>query len=124
EAAALKAAMTHPGLLLGLLADQRAASGGVRLPFFGHDCLTSSAPAVFALRYRCPLHTAICYRVSLARWRIEIGDEIHLREDGRPRAAIEIMRDVNRAFETAIRRDPANWFWVHNRWKRPGTGAR
>jgi KDO2-lipid IV(A) lauroyltransferase len=29
------------------------------------------------------------------------------------------MLDVNRAFEDAVRRDPANWFWVHNRWK-PG----
>ena len=30
------------------------------------------------------------------------------------------MRDVNAAFEAAIRRDPANWFWVHNRWKHNG----
>jgi KDO2-lipid IV(A) lauroyltransferase len=29
------------------------------------------------------------------------------------------MRDVNRAFEIAVRRDPANWFWVHKRWKIP-----
>jgi lauroyl/myristoyl acyltransferase len=29
----------------------------------------------------------------------------------------DIMRDVNTAFETAIRRDPVNWLWVHNRWK-------
>jgi KDO2-lipid IV(A) lauroyltransferase len=27
------------------------------------------------------------------------------------------MLDVNRTFEQAVRRDPANWFWVHNRWK-------
>ena len=27
------------------------------------------------------------------------------------------MRDVNLAFESAVRRDPANWFWVHRRWK-------
>ena len=27
------------------------------------------------------------------------------------------MRDVIRALETAVRRDPANWFWVHSRWK-------
>ncbi len=27
------------------------------------------------------------------------------------------MLDVNRAFEEAVRRDPANWFWVHKRWK-------
>jgi KDO2-lipid IV(A) lauroyltransferase len=30
------------------------------------------------------------------------------------------MRDVNRAFEAAVRRDPANWFWVHDRWKTKG----
>ena len=29
------------------------------------------------------------------------------------------MLEVNQAYEAAIRRDPANWFWVHNRWK-PG----
>ena len=29
----------------------------------------------------------------------------------------ELYRDINAAFEVAIRKDPANWFWVHNRWK-------
>jgi lauroyl/myristoyl acyltransferase len=33
------------------------------------------------------------------------------------------MGDVNRAFEAAVRRDPANWFWVHKRWK-PGPSAK
>ena len=117
EAAALKAAMTDTGLLLGLLADQHAGRNGLRLPFLGHDCSTSAAPAVFALRYHCPLHTAICYRVGLARWEIEVGDEIPTLEHGAPRALADIMGDVNRAYETAVRRDPANWFWVHNRWK-------
>jgi lauroyl/myristoyl acyltransferase len=117
-AAALKAAMSGTGLLLGLLADQRAA-GGLRLPFLGHECSTSTAPAIFALRYRCPLHTAICYRVAPARWRIDLGEEIPTRENGQPRPVKEIMADVNRAFEIAVRRDPANWFWVHDRWKKP-----
>ncbi len=117
DAAALKAAMSNTGLLLGLLADQHAGRGGLRLPFFGRECSTSAAPAIFALRYHCPLHTAICYRVGLARWRIEAGGEIPTQENGRPRPAQAITRDINRAFETAIRRDPANWFWVHNRWK-------
>jgi len=117
DAAALKAAMRDTGLLLGLLADQHAGDNGLRLPFFGHDCSTSAAPAVFALRYNCPLHTGICYRLGQARWQIEAGDEIPTREKGQPRSIEAIMRDVNHAFETAIRRDPANWFWVHKRWK-------
>jgi lauroyl/myristoyl acyltransferase len=115
EGAALKAAMNDTGLLLGLLADQ--SSRGVRVPFLGHDCDTSTAPAIFALRYNCPLHTAICYRIGLAKWRIEVGDEIPTRENGESRPITDIMRDVNRMFEIAVRRDPANWFWVHRRWK-------
>lgn len=114
---ALRAAMSDTGLLLGLLADQNEGRRGLLLPFLGHDCSTSAAPAIFALRYKCPLHVAICYRVGLAKWQIEGGDEIPTRENGQPRSIEEIMRDVNRAFEIAVRRDPANWFWVHRRWK-------
>ena len=117
EGAALKAAMSDTGLLLGLYADQSAGPGGLRLTFLGHECSASTAPAVFALRYHCPLYTAICYRVGLARWRIEVGDEIPTVENGRPRSIEALTRDINRAFEAAVRRDPANWFWVHNRWK-------
>jgi KDO2-lipid IV(A) lauroyltransferase len=117
DAAALKAAMNKPGMLLGLLADQHAGKSGLRLPFLGRDCSTSPAPALFALRYHCALHTGICYRTGLAQWRIEGGPEIPLRENGVARSVADIMRDVNLAFETAVRRDPANWFWVHNRWK-------
>ncbi|MCI0541547.1 MAG: hypothetical protein L0Z50_40635, partial [Verrucomicrobiales bacterium] len=117
EAAALKAALGQPGFLLGLLADQHGGDGGLRLPFLGHDCSTSAAPAIFALRYGCLLHPAICYRVGLAQWRLEFGEEIRTRSDGKARSVEDISADINRAFEEAIRRDPANWFWVHNRWK-------
>lgn len=126
--AALKAAMHQPHRVLCLIADQHAGSRGARLPFFGRDCSTSVAPAVFALRYRCPLITAACHRVAPGRWCIEIGDEVPTRENGRPRPVEAISADINRAFETDIRRDPANWFWVHNRWKtgrwRGGEGDR
>ena len=114
---ALRTFMRQDGVILGLLCDQHAGDAGLRIPFLGHDCSTSAAPAIFALRYNCALCVAICYRVGLARWRIEIGEEIATRQNGDARSAKDIMVDVNRAFEAAVRRDPANWFWVHNRWK-------
>lgn len=117
EAAALKAALRETGVILGFLADQHAGDKGPRLPFLGHECSTSAAPALFALRYHFPLRTAFCFRTGLGRWQIEVGDEIPTRENGRPRAVEAITLDINRAFETAVRRDPANWFWVHKRWK-------
>ncbi len=49
--------------------------------------------------------------------RIESGEEIPTRENGQPRSVAAITLDINRAFEVAVRRDPANWFWVHNRWQ-------
>ena len=118
EGAALRTFMNRPGVMLGLLADQHSGNGE-RLPFFGRECSCSTAPAIFALRYRCVLRTGICYRVGLAKWRVEAGPEIPTHENGLPRSVADITLDINRAFEAAIRRDPANWFWVHNRWKQP-----
>ena len=111
----LRAAMHRQGIILGFLTDQ--STNGLRGPFLGHDCSTTLAPAVFALRYHCELYTGVCYRVALAQWRLELGEKIPTHENGKPRPSEEIMRDVNRAFEAAVRRDPANWFWVHRRWK-------
>jgi KDO2-lipid IV(A) lauroyltransferase len=37
--------------------------------------------------------------------------------NGKRRAVEDIMRDINARLEIAVRRDPANWFWVHDRWK-------
>jgi KDO2-lipid IV(A) lauroyltransferase len=117
EGADLRAVMAQPGTMLGLLADQHAGRHGVWQPFLGHVCSTSPAPALFALRYDCPLHVGICYRVALGQWEIEIGEEVCTREGDRRRTVEEITADVNRALERAVLRDPANWFWVHRRWK-------
>jgi len=115
EGPQLRAAMTGPAIILGLLADQ--STSGWRGPFLGHDCSTTTAPAIFALRYHCEFFSGFCFRVGLAKWRIELGDAIPIYENGQPRSVDAITADMNRSFETAVRRDPANWFWVHKRWK-------
>jgi KDO2-lipid IV(A) lauroyltransferase len=117
ESDALRTAMGNGHLILGLFSDQNAGTGGAWIPFCGHLCSTTTAPAVYAVRYKAPLYTSICYRIGLARWRIEVGDEIPTQRDGQRRSSEEIMLDVNQAFEAGVRRDPANWFWVHRRWK-------
>lgn len=117
EAAALKAAMAQPRMILGLLVDQHAGKGGVWVPFFGRECSTNAGPAIFALRYNCKLFTGFCFRTGLAQWQLEAGDEIPTHENDEPRTIEAITADINRSLEAAIRRDPANWFWVHNRWK-------
>lgn len=113
----LREAMSHQSLLIGLLADQSPGNHGIWLPFMGVECFCSTSPAVFALRYNCPIIPVFCYRVAPGRWKIQFEDEIATKVKGKPRSVRDIMIDVNAAYESAIRRDPANWFWVHRRWK-------
>lgn len=113
----LKSAMARGGMLLTLAIDQADRSNGIELPFMGYYAWTTRAPVVLAQRYKCVIFTPFCYRVGLAKWVLEIGEPIRMEENGKRRAVEDLMRDINANLEAGVRRDPANWFWVHNRWK-------
>ena len=117
EAGALKKSLQRGGMVLGLLADHHAG-GGAAAEFLGLPCSATKAPAVLALRYRADLRTAICYRTGLAQWRIEIGETIPLHNGNQARPVGDIIQNVQNALTEAVRRDPANWFWVHRRWRK------
>ena len=113
----IKKAMEHPGVVLGLVADQHAGASGIRLPVFDRIASVNPAPAIMAKRYNCRLFPTACFRTSLGRWKIELGNEIPIRTNGKRRSTKDITLDIIAAHEEYIRRDPANWFWVHNLWK-------
>ena len=115
DGAALKKLLDEGGVILGLLGDQ--SSLGVRAPFLGRECNTGLATAILALRYEARFFAGICYRVAPAKWRIEFYPPIPTHENGKMRSSEDLTLEMNRQYETAIRRDPANWFWVHRRWK-------
>lgn len=123
EGGKLRAAMSAPAIIVSLQIDLHGGKKGLRLPFLGHDCSTNPAPALFALRYNCELYAATCFRVGLAKWRLELGEQIPTHENGQPRTVEAIISDALRLQEGYIRRDPANWFWVHRRWKPPEPGG-
>ena len=119
EGKKLMSFMKRPNSITGLLADQNAGRSGIELPLFGLPCSTNPAPAIFSLRYNLRLHCCLCRRVGLGRWELELGPEISTHTNGNARSVNDIMSDINATYEDYIREDPANWFWVHNRWKRP-----
>jgi lauroyl/myristoyl acyltransferase len=125
EGGKLRAFMQQPACIVSLQIDQHGGKKGLRLPFLGHDCSTNPSPAIFALRYHCELYSAACFRTGLAKWRLELGEKIPTHdENGQPRTVEDLMHDVLRAQENHVRRDPANWFWVHRRWKPPEIKAK
>lgn len=113
----LKRAMAEGGKLLILASDQADRSGGLELPFLGYYAWTTRAPVILAMRYKCVIFVPICYRVGLGKWVLEIGEPLRMEENGKRRGVEDLMRDINIKLEEGVRRDPANWFWVHNRWK-------
>ncbi len=118
------------GRALGLIVDHRD-DDGVPLPFFGHDKLTTLAPARMALRLGAPLFAARVERLGPARYRLSAqGPILPDRRDAAPeQQAEQMMRKVNALFEQWIRERPGEWLCTKRPWdkelygKRPGRAA-
>ncbi len=111
--AALK--MLREGGGVGVLADQHAGDAGVWVPFFGRLASTTSLPAMMALRTGAALLPITIHTARPGFWRWVIGEpiEVNSRDPG------EVTAIINLNIEKRIRETPADWFWVHNRWKTP-----
>ncbi len=101
--------------VLGVLVDQHAGKSGVWTPFFHRLCSTSPLVATLALRTNAVVIPSAIYTDGFARWRIVMGQEIPWTGDNPE----QLTLDLNRNLEEQIRVSPADWFWVHNRWKTP-----
>ncbi len=104
------------GGALGVLIDQHAGDGGLWTPFFGRLASTSTLAALLALRTGAELLPMAVNTAGVGRWRVVISPAV-------PYAATEeadaLTARLNGVLEGQISRSPADWFWVHNRWKTP-----
>jgi lipopolysaccharide heptosyltransferase II len=98
-----------------VLVDQHAGDGGVWTPLFGRLASTSPLAATMAVRTGAPLIAVAVYTIGRARWRLVVSDPLPRETSDADRLTAEI----NLALEKEIRVSPADWFWVHARWKTP-----
>ncbi len=103
------------GGAVGVLMDQHAGDAGLWTPFFGRLASTSTLAATLALRTEAWIVPAAVYTTGVARWRCVFRAQ--MKPDGQD--AETITARINRMLEDQIREQPADWFWVHNRWKTP-----
>jgi lipopolysaccharide heptosyltransferase II len=85
------------------------------MPLFDKLASTSPLAASLAQRTGALIAQVSVRTVGLARWVIHTSAPVPT--EGRDVA--EITMDLNRLLEQEIRQSPADWFWVHNRWKLP-----
>jgi len=107
--------LLREGGLVGVLVDQHSGDAGIWTPFFNSLASTSPLAASLAVGTGATVLPAAVFTEGFARWRIAFSDEI-VYEKSDPDA---LTAAINRALEAQIRRSPADWFWVHNRWKMP-----
>jgi Kdo2-lipid IVA lauroyltransferase/acyltransferase len=105
------------GRSIGLVVDTRD-DDGVPIPFFGHDKLTTLAPARLALRFGCALIPVRIERLGPARFRLTVHEPVRpdpaLASD--KDRATQMMGEVNRIFEQWIRERPEQWLCIKRAW--------
>lgn len=108
------ALLREPGIL-GVLVDQHAGNSGVWTPFFGRLCSTSPLAATLAIRTGAAVIPVAIHTAGFAKWRVVLSPEIPWKADEPDTLTLQI----NKSLERQILASPADWFWVHNRWKTP-----
>lgn len=110
------------GKLLGMLIDQDTRVQGVFVPFFGRDAWTPRAAGDLATRFQAPVAVIWSRRrgplagdgheLSVERVPYEVGAA------DREATSVGITRACTAILERAIRERPAEWVWMHRRWRR------
>jgi KDO2-lipid IV(A) lauroyltransferase len=102
-----------------ILADQRV-SDGILVPFFYDKALTTASIAKLALKYNIPLIPARSIRIGREfKFLVEVEKPIEFQKTANiNNDVIHITTKINQKLEEWIRQYPAQWFWVHNRWKK------
>jgi len=104
---------------VAMLADQDARRHGVFVPFFGRLASTAVGPAAIALRSGAPLIPTFDRRLADGRHRVEIHPPLVIDDPGAPDAEGRLTALHTARLEERIRESPADWFWLHRRWKTP-----
>jgi KDO2-lipid IV(A) lauroyltransferase len=107
--------------ILGILIDQDTNVQSVFVPFFGRLAATPRAAADLALRFRAPVVVGTCRRRGPAPGDGHVLEAVEVAYDpdapDREAEAIRLTAACTAVLEAAIRRNPVEWVWMHERWK-------
>jgi KDO2-lipid IV(A) lauroyltransferase len=102
------------GEMLGVLMDQDTSVESITVDFLGHPAKTPVGPAKLASRTGAAVLPMVMLMEPDGTYRIEIKEPIRLNGDG---ALADDVEKCSRALEEFIEREPAQWAWMHKRWK-------
>jgi len=114
---------------VGLLFDQNVKRNhAVFVPFFGRFAATTKSVALAALRNKSPVMVASMAHIGNDNYQVYLvacdftelyNDESKSMDD----KIIDITREVTQKYEKMVLKHPAEWFWMHRRWKTTPQGV-
>ncbi len=102
------------GELLAFIGDQKVTSGGILVPFFGKDALTTVFPARLSKKKNIPIVICENRRIGPMRYYNRFEGPFYAKD----RSPEEFTAFLNGFLEKHIKEDPTQWFWPHRRWER------
>lgn len=110
------------GRTVAILVDQNVLPDeGIFVPFFGRPAATTPSLALLQLKTEAPVVPVFTWPEGKGRYRLEFEEPILAEEFASAGSRDERVRLATARYmavtERAIRRDPAAWLWMHNRWR-------
>jgi len=106
---------------VGILIDQNVgARNGILVDLFTKPAYTTDGIARLALALRTRIHSGFLFRDPDRKFHhvLRFGPPLPMDPEApREEEVVRLTRRCNEELERAIRRAPAQWFWLHRRWK-------
>ena len=112
-------ALLRRGEVLAVIVDQNMLPRrGIFVDFFGAKACTTPAAAVLSLRSGVPLIAAFPIRQPDGTYLVRVEGPFTAPPGARaPEAVRALTQQLTLAVERVVREHPAQWFWLHRRWK-------
>lgn len=112
------AGIMDKGGKVGLLVDQYYLGKSHEIEFFGRTTKANPLLAKLTRQYDCPVFPARCIRLPEGRFRLEIQEPIDVpRKANGDIDAPALTQKINSVIEDWVREYPAQWLWLHKRWR-------
>ena len=102
------------GNSIALMIDQRVTEG-IKIDFFGNLASTTTIPAQIIKKYECDLVPIYIERLKKYNFKMYVSKPITINSE---KSQKEISEHLNTILEKMILKNPDQWIWTHNRWKK------
>lgn len=102
-----------------IMADQKV-SDGEPIKFFHDEAITTTSIAKIALKYNIPLVPGFILRINNQfKFLLKIENPLAIDKlNSLNSQATNLTLKINQHIEKWVSKNPEQWFWVHNRWKK------